>query len=104
MNAQKFTQKALETINQAQNIAIENHNQAVTPEHLLYALLDADGGLIPSLMRRQGIDPEGLGAFDMTQYRQQQYDHPTLSLHRNNSNGSSPNNLPNAPAGSDPSI
>ena len=60
MNAQKFTQKALETINQAQNIAIENHNQAVTPEHLLYALLDADGGLIPSLLRRQGLDPDML--------------------------------------------
>ena len=46
MNAQKFTQKALETISQAQNIAIENQNQAVTPEHLLYALIDSDGGLV----------------------------------------------------------
>ncbi len=58
MNAQKFTQKALETISQAQNIAIENQNQAVTPEHLLYALLDSDGGLIPSILRRQGMDAD----------------------------------------------
>ena len=60
MNAQKFTQKALETVQQAQNIAIENRNQAVTPEHLLYALLDSDGGLIPSILRRQSIDADML--------------------------------------------
>lgn len=60
MNAQKFTQKALECINQAQNIAVENYNQAVTPEHLLYALLDSDAGLIPSLVKKLSIDPDAM--------------------------------------------
>ena len=38
MNAQKFTKKALEAINSAQSIAIENQNMQIMPEHLLYAL------------------------------------------------------------------
>ena len=38
MNSQNFTQKTLEAIQTAQNIAAENENQAITPEHLLYGL------------------------------------------------------------------
>ena len=49
MNAEKYTQKALEAVKTAQNMAQENGNQYVTTEHLLYALLDQDGGLIGSL-------------------------------------------------------
>ena len=45
MNSEKLTQKTIETINSATAMARENDNQYVTPEHLLYALLDADGGL-----------------------------------------------------------
>ena len=56
MNSQNFTQKTLEAIQTAQNIAAENENQAITPEHLLYALLDQDGGLIPSLFGKMGVD------------------------------------------------
>ncbi len=56
MNSQNFTQKTLEAIQTAQNIAAENENQAITPEHLLYALLDQDGGLIPSLFGKMGAD------------------------------------------------
>ena len=56
MNAEKLTQKAIETIQTAQNIAQENGNQYLTPEHLLYALLDQDGGLIGSLFERMGVD------------------------------------------------
>ena len=44
MNAEKYTQKALEAVKTAQNMAQENGNQYVTTEHLLYALLDQDGG------------------------------------------------------------
>ncbi len=56
MNSQNFTQKTLEAIQTAQNIAVENENQAITPEHILYALLDQDGGLIPSLFGKMGAD------------------------------------------------
>ena len=60
MNAEKYTQKALEAVKTAQNMAQENGNQYLTTEHLLYALLDQDGGLIGSLFGRMGVDCDGL--------------------------------------------
>ena len=54
MNADKFTQKTIETIQTAQSMAQENGNQYLTPEHLLYALVDADGGLIGTPARPHG--------------------------------------------------
>jgi ATP-dependent Clp protease ATP-binding subunit ClpB len=60
MNSDKLTQKTIETINNATAMARENDNQYVTPEHLLYALLDADGGLIPTLLGRMGADCDAL--------------------------------------------
>ena len=44
MNAEKYTQKALDAVKTAQNMAQENGNQYVTSEHLLYALLDKGRG------------------------------------------------------------
>ena len=60
MNAQKFTKKSLEALQSAESIAIENQNMQVMPEHLTYALVDQDGGLIPSLMKKAGIDVDKL--------------------------------------------
>ena len=60
MNADKFTKKSLEALGTAQNIATENNNQQVTQEHLLYALIDQDGGLIGSLLRTMGVDNDRL--------------------------------------------
>ena len=60
MNAQKFTKKALEAINAAQSIAIENQNMQIMPEHLLYALADQEGGLIPQLLKKTGVDTDNL--------------------------------------------
>ena len=60
MNAEKYTQKALEAVKTAQNMAQENGNQYLTTEHLLYALLDQDGGLIGSLFGKMGVDCDGL--------------------------------------------
>jgi len=57
MNAQKFTQKSLEAIQQAQNIAIQYQNQQVDQPHLLYALADQEGGLIPELLKKLNADP-----------------------------------------------
>ena len=58
MDAQKFTQKSLEAVKVAQNIAIENANTQVEPEHILYALLDQDGGLIPRLLEKMEISSD----------------------------------------------
>ena len=60
MNAQKFTKKALEAVNNAQSIAIENQNMQIMPEHLLYALVDQEGGLIPQLFKKTGVDTDNL--------------------------------------------
>ena len=65
MNTDKFTQKSLEAIKSAQDIAIENKNFQITPEHLLYALLDQEGGLIGSLFSKMGADTNAvLSALD----------------------------------------
>ncbi len=60
MNAQKLTQKALEAIQTAQNIAIENQNIQILPEHLFYALLDGEDGLVNNLFRKMGKNHDAL--------------------------------------------
>ena len=56
MTNNNYTQKTLEAVKTAQNIALENKNQALMPEHILYALIDQDGGLIPSILEKTGVD------------------------------------------------
>ena len=56
MNAQNLTQKSLEAVQTAQSMALENRNNYIMPEHLLYALVDQDGGLIPSLLGKMGVN------------------------------------------------
>ena len=58
MNAQKFTQKSLETIQLANNLALENNNMQIEQEHLLYALLKIDQSLIAQLLKKMGKDPQ----------------------------------------------
>ena len=60
MNAQNFTQKTLEAVQTAQSMAQENRNNYIEQEHLLYALVDQDGGLIPSLLGKMGVDCNAL--------------------------------------------
>ncbi len=55
MNAQKYTQKSLEVIQAAQQIAIERSNAQVEEPHLLLALLRSEGGLVPSLLQKMGV-------------------------------------------------
>ncbi len=54
MNAEKFTQKTIEVINNAQNLARDRQNQTLAAEHLLYSLLAMDGGLVRTLISRIG--------------------------------------------------
>ena len=55
MNIQKFTQKSVEAIQNAQSIAIENQNSQIEQEHLLLALLEQDNSLIKELFKKIGI-------------------------------------------------
>ena len=54
MNIQKFTQKSIEAIQNAQSIAIENNNAQIEQEHLLLALLEQDNSLIKELLKKIG--------------------------------------------------
>src|SRR5690242_10675748 len=56
MNINKFTEKAQEAIATAQNLASEGNHAEVTPEHLLVALIEQQGGIVPSVLRKVGID------------------------------------------------
>ena len=57
MNTNKFTQKTLEALQSAQQLAIEYQNQAMEPEHLLTSIANQDQGLIPQLLQQLGSDP-----------------------------------------------
>ncbi len=56
MNPNKYTQKSLEAIQSAQDISISYQNNYVDQEHLLYALLTQENGLIPQLLTKMNID------------------------------------------------
>ena len=56
MNAEKFTQKSIEAIRDAQSCAIRNQNMQIDQQHLLYALLSQEGGLVAQLMKKMHID------------------------------------------------
>jgi ATP-dependent Clp protease ATP-binding subunit ClpB len=54
VNIQKLTQKSLEALQEAQNIATENQNPQVEQEHLLLALLEQENSLIKELIKKIG--------------------------------------------------
>lgn len=57
MNINKFTQKSAEAVEMCEKLAYEYGNQEIEQEHLLYALMTQENGLIPGLIERMGIDP-----------------------------------------------
>ena len=57
MNNNQFTQKTLEALQAAQQLAIEYQHNAVEPEHMLHALVTQQQGLIPQLLQALGADP-----------------------------------------------
>ena len=57
MNAQKFTQKSLEAIQEAQNIATDYSHMQIEQQHLLCALASQEDGLIGQMFKKMGADP-----------------------------------------------
>ena len=62
MNFNQYTQKSLEAVQSAQNLAVQNSHQQLEQVHLLLALLRQDGGLIPQLLRKMDVTVESLDA------------------------------------------
>ena len=58
MNAQKLTEKSLEAIQRANDLAISHQNQMIQQIHLLCALLQQESGLIPQLFQKMGLSAE----------------------------------------------
>ena len=58
MNTEKLTQKSLEALRSAQNIAVENGNNSVEEEHLLLSLVSQQGGLVGEIFKSIGASPE----------------------------------------------
>ncbi|RLE15032.1 type VI secretion system ATPase TssH, partial [Candidatus Aerophobetes bacterium] len=56
MRWDKFTIKAQEAIQEAQEIAEKKNHQEITPEHLLLALLREEGGIVSSILKNLGVD------------------------------------------------
>ena len=57
MNTNQYTQKTLEALQAAQQLAVEYQHNALEPEHLLHALAAQENGLIPQLLQKLNVDP-----------------------------------------------
>ncbi len=62
MNFNNYTQKSLEAVQSARDLAVQNNHQQMELVHLLLALLRQDGGLIPQLLRKMDVTVESLEA------------------------------------------
>ncbi len=60
MDLSKFTQKSQEALAAAQADAVRRGHPEVDTEHLLGALIAQEGGVVPRLMERAGVDGAGL--------------------------------------------
>jgi ATP-dependent Clp protease ATP-binding subunit ClpB len=60
MDINRFTEKAQEAIRAAQTVATRYSNQQIEVEHLLLTLLEQQGGLVPSILTRAGVNVESL--------------------------------------------
>jgi len=57
MRFDRFTLKAQEAVQEAQSLAGKWNQQEITPEHLLYVLLTQEGGVVPAIVKKIGIEP-----------------------------------------------
>ncbi|WP_354700003.1 Chaperone protein ClpB [Paraconexibacter sp. AEG42_29] len=62
MNADRFTIKTQEALQQATTLAEDRRNPQVTPEHLLAVLLEQDGGIVAPLLAKLGVDTSAIRA------------------------------------------
>ncbi len=56
MNAEKYTQKSMEALRDAQELVIRNNNMQIDQQHLLYALAAQDGGVVGQILNKMGVD------------------------------------------------
>ncbi|RZN14634.1 MAG: ATP-dependent chaperone ClpB [Methanosarcinales archaeon] len=71
MRFDRFTLKAQEAVQEAQNIVLENNQQQLDVEHLMLALLEQSEGVVPSIIQKLGANPAAIkkAVFDEIQNR-----------------------------------
>jgi len=57
MNINKFTEKGQEAILAAQKLAEEKNHTQIETEHLLMALVGQEGGVVPQILGKLGVEP-----------------------------------------------
>jgi ATP-dependent Clp protease ATP-binding subunit ClpB len=57
MKIDRFTEKARDALGRAHEMAQEHNHPQVDAEHLLSALLEQDGGIVPELITKIGGNP-----------------------------------------------
>src|SRR6187397_2941142 len=62
MNINRLTEKAHDAVMTAQNLATQMNHAEVAPEHLLVALVEQSGGIVPSILQKLNVDPQRFGA------------------------------------------
>jgi ATP-dependent Clp protease ATP-binding subunit ClpB len=60
MNINKYTEKAREAVATAIDLAQQNNNPQLEPEHLLVALVEQREGIVPELLRKMTVDPAAI--------------------------------------------
>jgi ATP-dependent Clp protease ATP-binding subunit ClpB len=60
MRLDRFTLKAQEAVQTAQNLALESNHQEITPLHLVQALMDQREGVVIPILQRLGVDVSAL--------------------------------------------
>ena len=58
MNLSNFTIKSQEAIQEAQQIALSNEQQAVEPAHLLKGMMEVDENVIPFILKKMSVNPD----------------------------------------------
>ena len=58
MKIDQLTVKAREALAAARDVAIGRHHAEIGAEHLLVALLEQEGGVVPRILGKLGADPK----------------------------------------------
>ncbi|MBR6472616.1 MAG: hypothetical protein IKS99_02650, partial [Firmicutes bacterium] len=65
MNLQKYTQKSIEAIQDAQRLTEEHSNPQIEPVHLMRSLLTQKDGVTPKLFEKMNVNvPEFVSRLD----------------------------------------
>ncbi|HZU04641.1 MAG TPA: ATP-dependent chaperone ClpB [Chloroflexota bacterium] len=59
-NLNKLTEKAQEAVLAAQRLAEERQHTQLEPEHLFYALVSQEGGVVPAVLAKLGVAPRAV--------------------------------------------